>query len=125
MSGSCLCLGVSGVSGVHCTGDSELLELVTAQSSSEPEPETDQGGLREAADQSALCSRPRLDQSEAADWWSRDLCDDQSEARGVRAQSPVGGDQERSRCLTRCTWSETREARDTVTVAPPSIREAA
>ena len=115
MSGSCLCLGVSGVSGVHCTGDSELLELVTAQSSSEPEPETDQGGLREAADQSALCSLPRLDQSEAA-WWSRDLCVDQSEARG---------DQERSRCLTRCTWSETREARDTVTVAPPSIREAA
>ena len=51
MSGSvCLCLGVSGVSGDHCTGDS-LLELVTAQSSSEPE---DQGGLRDAAaDQSA------------------------------------------------------------------------
>ena len=113
MSGSCLCLGVSGVSGDHCTGDS-LLELVTAQSSSEPE---DQGGLRDAAaDQSAdLCSL--LDQSEAV-WWSRDLCVDQSEA-------PVGGDQERSRCLTRCTWSETREARDTVTVAPPSIREAA
>ena len=63
MSGSCLCLGVSGVSGDHCTGDS-LLELVTAQSSSEPE---DQGGLRDAAaDQSAdLCSRPLLDQSEA------------------------------------------------------------
>ena len=64
MSGSCLCLGVSGVSGDHCTGDS-LLELVTAQSSSEPE---DQGGLRDAAaDQSAdLCSLPLLDQSEAA-----------------------------------------------------------
>ena len=88
MSGSCLCLGVSGVSGVHCTGDSELLELVTAQSSSEPEPETDQGGLREAADQSALCSLPRLDQSEAA-WRSRDLCVDQSEAGGDQEAAPV------------------------------------
>ena len=96
MSGSCLCLGVSGVSGVHCIGDSEL-ELVTAQSSSEPEPE-DQGGV-EPADQSGL-ELALLDQSEA-EFWSRDLCADQSEA-GLRGQSP-GGDQERSRDLTRDT----------------------
>ena len=95
MSGSCLCLGVSGVSGVHCIGDSELLELVTAQSSSEPE---DQGGV-EAADQSGR-RLALLDQSEAL-LWSRDWCVGQSEA-GVRGQAP-GGDQDRSRDLTRDT----------------------
>ena len=94
MSGSCLCLGVSGVSGVHCIGDSEL-ELVTAQSSSEPE---DQGGV-EAADQSGR-RLALLDQSEAL-LWSRDWCVGQSEA-GVRGQAP-GGDQDRSRDLTRDT----------------------
>ena len=93
MSGSCLCLGVSGVSGVHCIGDSEL-ELVTAQSSSEPEPE-DHGGV-EAADQSGL-ELALLDQSEA---WLRSRVD-QSEA-GLRGQS-AGGDQDRSRDLTRDT----------------------
>ena len=91
MSGSCLCLGVSGVSGVHCIGDSEL-ELVTAQSSSEPE---DQGGV-EAADQSGR-ELALLDQSEA---WLRSRVD-QSEA-GLRGQS-AGGDQDRSRDLTRDT----------------------
>ena len=98
MSGSCLCLGVSGVSGVHCIGDS-LLELVTAQSSSEPEPE-DQGGV-EAADQSGR-KLARLDQSDAL-LRSRDWCGGQSEA-GVRGQTVPGGDQDRSRGdLTRDT----------------------
>jgi len=91
MSGSCLCLGVSGVSGVHCIGDSEL-ELVTAQSSSEPE---DHGGV-EAADQSGR-ELALLDQSEAL---LRSRVD-QSEA-GLRGQS-AGGDQDRSRDLTRDT----------------------
>ena len=99
MSGSCLCLGVSGVSGVHCIGDSEL-ELVTAQSSSEPE---DHGGV-EADDQSGSLEIPilslelaLLDQSEAL---LRSRVD-QSEA-GLRGQS-AGGDQDRSRDLTRDT----------------------
>ena len=106
MSGS-LSLGVSG-GGVHCVGDS----LLVVQSSSEPE---DQGGLE--ADQLGRAPPLRLDQSEA----------------GVRGQSvgwAPGGDQDRSRDLD--TWRggksgtlRTRETRDTVTVAPPSIREGA
>ena len=116
MSGS-LSLGVSG-GGVHCVGDS----LLVVQSSSEPE---DQGGLE--ADQLGRAPPLRLDQSETG---VRGL--DQSEG-GVRGQSvgwAPGGDQDRSRDLD--TWRggksgtlRTRETRDTVTVAPPSIREGA
>ena len=94
--------------GVHCVGDS----LLVVQSSSEPE---DQGGLE--ADQLGRAPPLRLDQSET----------------GVRGQSvgwALGGDQDRSRDLD--TWRggksgtlRTRETRDTVTVAPPSIREGA